>query len=134
VDDDEVSADRYEELSGISKSQYEQRLLRAVQQSLPVRPDVADDMGQVESVNLTGEGASTTIVVIFRVANRGPQRLFGWRIAIWPASEPSDPETGTPERYGSLFSVYLDEAINTIPFHERLQPPDADGIEWTEDW
>ena len=56
VYDDElsVSSARYEELSGVSKHEYEQRLLRAVQESLPQRTNVPDDMGQVESVTFAG--------------------------------------------------------------------------------
>jgi hypothetical protein len=135
VYDDElsVSSARYEELSGVSKHEYEQRLLRAVQESLPQRTNVPDDVGQVESVTFAGAGEETKIVVIFRVANRGPDRLFGWREGIWPRSSPSGPD-GTPEGFASLFPVYLDEAINTIPFQTHIQPPDGQGIEWLTDW
>ena len=129
-----VSPARYEELSGVSKHEYEQRLLRAVQEALPQRASVPADMGQVESVTFAGASVHTKIVVIFRVANRDTDRLFGWRIAIWPASNPSDDMTGTPEDYASLFPVYLDEAINTIPFHTQIEPPDDRGIEWLEAW
>jgi hypothetical protein len=136
VHDDElsVSSARYEELSGVSKREYEQRLFRAVQESLPQRTSVRVDQGQVESVTLAGAGEDTEIVVIFRVANRGPERLFGWRDRIWPAPNPSDRWTGTPEDLGSGFESDLDEAINTIPFHRQIQPPDDQGIEWVKDW
>jgi hypothetical protein len=135
VYDDELSASpaRYEQLSGVSKYEYEQRLLRAVQEALPQRMSVPADMGQVESVTFAGAGVHTKIVVIFRVADRGTDRLFGWRSAIWPAPNPNDDMTGTPEDYASLFPVYLGEAINTIPF-TQIQPSDHHGIEWLEDW
>lgn len=132
-DEGSVSSARYEELSGISKREYEQRLLRAVRESLRQRTSGPVDESQVESVTFAGAGEDTKIVLIFGVANRGPDRLFGWRIGIWLRSNPSDPD-GTPEYYASLFPVYLDEAINTIPFHAQMQAPDDQGIEWIEDW
>ena len=130
---DEMTPARYKELSGVSKREYEQRLLRAVQESLPRGASLRADQGQVESVTLAGAGEETKIVVIFRVANRGLHRLFGWRIAIWPASDPTEWMTATPEDYASLFPMYLDEAINTIPFHTQIQAPDNEGIEWVEE-
>jgi hypothetical protein len=132
-DEGSVSSAHYEELSGISKHEYEQRLLRGVQESLRERTSGPVDESQVQSVTLAGAGEDTKIVVIFRVANRGADRLFGWRIGIWPRLSPNHPE-GTPEDYALLFDVYLDEAINTIPFHAQIQAPDDQGIEWIEDW
>lgn len=90
---------------------------------------VPDDMGEVDSVSLVGDGADTKLAVIFRVENR-PGRVFGWRIPIWPAPDPQDDMAGSPESLAGLFPVYLDEAINTIPFHHEIQTPDHDGIEW----
>ena len=133
VYEDELSSARYAELTGVSKQQYEDRLLRSVQGWLLPRGNVPRD-SEVESVTLTGDGEDTKIVVMFRVADRGAGRLFGWRSAIWPASNPSDPEAGTPEDYASLFPVYLDEVINTIPFLTQMQQQDDQRIVWVEDW
>ena len=51
---------------------------------------------------------------------------------MWPVSPPDDDVAGTPELHAELLPVHLDEAINEIPFHERL-PTDPDDVEWV-DW
>jgi hypothetical protein len=133
VYEEEVSSARYEELSGVSKEEYERRLLRSVREIFGRERSATYETGQVESVTLSGAGEHTKLIVLFRVDNRGSDRRFGWRIAVWPASNPSDSMTGAPEDYASLFDVYLGEAINEIWFQPRY-PRDDQGIEWLEDW
>lgn len=140
---DEVSSDRYEELAGVSPAEYEQRLLVAVRHALIEEEWIAFEHGSagrrirgalpdgsVDSIELVGEGEATTLVIVFRTGER-PGRVFGWRVPVWPAPDPYSPVTGTPEWFGTLFGVYLNEWINTIPFEEQQR--DGDGVEWIAD-
>lgn len=86
----EVSSQRYEELTGTSKGQYEQDLLVAPRDTLMDFSGVAP-LGTVESVRLDGNNEDVCVVVHFR-AHHYPGRRFAWRFRVWPASEPgSDP-------------------------------------------
>lgn len=121
----EVTPQRYEDLTGVSKFDYEQRLLRAAQESLKEFMGLTPLDGSVESVALDGE-TEPWMIVRFR-ANHCPGRRFAWRFPVWPAIDPRD-EYGSPEGRAWLLTVHLEEAINEIDFGSV--PPDDDGIEW----
>jgi hypothetical protein len=139
-EDDWLDADDYERSTGVSKRNYEQRLLARARSSMmgewTIEPQEAApftrsgvlDTGSVDDVRLEGDGTDTTLVVLFHSDDR-PGCLFGWRISIWPAPAPDDPVMGTPERWGHLLSLELVELVDAPPGLPACDP-DADGITW----
>ncbi len=123
----EVSSQRYEELTGTSKGQYEQDLLVAARDTLMDFSGVAP-LGTVESVRLDGNNEDVCVVVHFR-AHHYPGRRFAWRFRVWPASEPGSDPYSSPDGRAYLLPVHLGEVINEIE-GGGATAPDASGVEW----
>jgi hypothetical protein len=129
-----------EQLTGMSKEDYERRLFAAVRESFMGEWTVREgarqytrqgalDAGSVDEVRMEGGGLDVEIVVLFRVDER-PGRVFGWRIPVWPtpAPDPDDPDTG-PEGWPFLLAIELCEARDLhVPL--ATGDPDAGGITW----
>jgi hypothetical protein len=137
--DDDLDPASYKRLTGTSKESYEQRLLVAAQASMmgevTVEPDDAPpytrlgilERGSVDDVSLDVDGADAALIVLFRAHDR-PGCRFGWRIPIWPAPPPDDPEMGTPEGCAFILSINLEEIVEapTLPPCD----PDPKTITW----
>ncbi len=123
-DEDDLSAEEYESLTGVSKAEYEAALLEAARRVFP-GPALE---GDVQSFAL--DQAESMLVVVF-TAHHLPGRLFGWRVPIWPAPHPSDRMTGTVDGLAVVLSVHLMELINDLPHAVRLST-DETGVEWVD--
>jgi hypothetical protein len=131
-----------ERLSGISKEDYERRLLVAARESLMGEYTVERDgrryirqgaleAGSVDDVRMEGDGPDVEIVVLFRVDER-PGRVFGWRMPVWPTPtpDPEDDYTG-PEGWADLLVVELWEDRDLV-VPKATGDADADGITWLD--
>jgi hypothetical protein len=129
-----------ERLTGMSKEDYERRLLVAARESFmgeytverDGRRDVrqgALDGGSVDDVRMDGEGLDVEIVVLFRVDER-PDRVFGWRMPVWPTPtpDPDDSYTG-PEGWADLLVVELWEDRDLVVPRVTHEPAE-DGVTW----
>jgi hypothetical protein len=137
---DYVDASEYERLTGIAKKSYERRLLAAARELMmgewTVEPDDApaykqlgvSEHGSVDDVRLEDNGTEVALVVLFRSDDR-PGCVFGWRIPVWPAPAPDDPDEGTPEGYAFILSVNLMELVD-LPASLPGSDPDARAITW----
>jgi hypothetical protein len=143
VSDDWLSTpEELEGRTGISKEEYEWRLLVAARVSVmgeyiverhgrrEVRQG-ALDRGFVEDVRMEGDGLDVQIVVLFRVDER-PGRVFGWRMPVWPTPtpDPEDDYTG-PEGWADLLVVELWEDRDLV-VPKATGDADADGITWLD--
>lgn len=126
--DEAADPGRFEQLTGVSRHDYEQRMLRTARCRLIETTGGTHLDGYVESVALDGESDDTALVVIFR-ANDFPGRRFGWRVPVWPVDDPVHDVSGAWPEPGDLLDVHLMEAINTI-LHGDRTPPDDHGVEW----
>jgi hypothetical protein len=138
--DDDLDPAAYERLTGVSKQDYEHRLLSSAQSSMmgewTIEPDDGPsytrigvlEAGSVESVSLDRDHPDVSLVVVLR-SNEHPACRFGWRIPVWPAPGPDDPETGTPEGCAFILSIDLIEILGA---HPGLPPcnPDTQGLTW----
>ena len=88
------------------------------------------DAGSVESVSLDGEDTDTALVVVFRSDDR-PGCRYGWRVPIWPAPPPDDPEMGTPQGCAFILSINLTELIEARLGLPSCNP-DAQGVTWID--
>lgn len=137
---DYVDASEYERLTGIAKESYERRLLAAARELMmgewTVEPDDAPAYTQlgvsehrsVDDVRLEDDGTEVALVVLFRSDDR-PGCVFGWRIPVWPAPAPDDPDDGTPEGCAYILSVNLMELVD-LPASLPACDPDSRGVTW----
>jgi hypothetical protein len=115
--------DQYAALTGVSKEEYEHRLLAVSRDALHNR--FTGGAVTVESIDLDREDLGTRIVVLFRLADR-PSKRFGWSVKVWPSPHPDDYD-GTPE-WGELLPTFLAEELAEP---SRLSgEPDAQGVTW----
>jgi hypothetical protein len=128
-------------LTGMSKEDYERRLLVAAREAFMGEWTVERDgrryvrqgaleAGSVDDVRMAGEGLDVEIVVLFRVDER-PGRVFGWRMPVWPTPtpDPDDSYTG-PEGWADLLVVELWEDRDLV-VPRVTADPDGDGVTWT---
>jgi hypothetical protein len=127
VDAGDWSPEEYAAASGMSKSEYEERFLRAARAELLAFVGSQPLDGHVESVEADTHGAGACIVVVFR-AHAYAGRRFGWRFPVWPASDPHG-LYGSPEEAATLLDVHLGEVINDIA-GGAASSPDDNGVEW----
>jgi hypothetical protein len=137
---DYVDASDYKRLTGIGKESYERRLLAEARALMmgewTVRSEDAPaatrldalERGWVDDVRLEGDESDVALAVLFRSDAR-PDSVFGWRVPIWPAPAPDDPDEGTPEGCAFLLSVNLMELID-LPARLPASDADAQGIIW----
>ena len=129
-----------ERLTGMSKVDYERRLLIAAREAFMGEYTIkradhqytrqgALEAGAVDDVRMDGDGLDVEIVVLFRVDER-PGRLFGWRMPVWPTPTPDahDSYTG-PEGWADLLVVELWEDRDLL-LPTTTGAPDPDGVTW----
>src|SRR5690349_2230986 len=105
--DEHVDALTYESLTGITTTEYEERLRTSIRDALASGDEVV-------SVTVVGSGTAASIVVRFRMTER-PGRTFAMRRSIWPVPRPDSPyEDGSPEEFGGLIAMNFDEDIQTL--------------------
>jgi hypothetical protein len=142
---DNVGSATYESLSGIAKTQYEQRFLAGVRYALVEEPGhstppdgeerwyrgiLAYYGGELASVGIDGVGDETSVVVHFRMRDR-PGQTFAMRRPIWPVRHPNTPyDEGLPEQYGGKVATNFDEEIATKWWDWKDRQPDRDGLVW----
>lgn len=129
-----------ERLTGMSKQDYERRLLAAARESFMGEHIIERDgrryvqqgaleAGSVDDVRMEGDGLDLEIVVVFRVDER-PGRVFGWRMPVWPTPtpDPDDAYTG-PEGWADLLVIELWEDRD-LAVPKTTGDPDTDGVTW----
>ena len=80
---EDLHPDEYEALTGITKVQYETRVLAGARgRALELYPPGKSD-ATIESVEIDGTGLDTSLVILFRIPER-PECLFGYRRELWP--------------------------------------------------
>jgi hypothetical protein len=122
-DNDDLGPADYEALTGLSKVEYELAFLQAARRIM-LGPQLD---GYVQSVEL--DDAASMLVVLFGVHHL-PGRVFGWRVPMWPASQPRDVDDASAD-FAVLLPVYLMELINDLPHAVRISP-DESGVEWVD--
>jgi hypothetical protein len=137
VDDHEFLPEAYEERFGISKAEYEQRVLALTRVELEraIHPDAPesyadcglDFRGSVIAVKLVGHGLDTELVVLFHLGES--LDVFGDRHRIWPAPDPRH-QMGTLESTANLIAVDVVETVQSTPPTALMQYRDEDGIAW----
>jgi hypothetical protein len=132
-DEEDLSPDEYEAATGVSPSEWERRALESMKRALAaewVRRDrtgreIARGSGidgvEIEHVAFEGQPPDTEAVVLFR-ADRRPGCLYGWRFHIWPVPPPDDEEMGTPESWGSVMRLNLEELVLAAPGLPECRP------------
>jgi hypothetical protein len=139
-DDGDSTPEELERLTGMSKEDYERRLLVAVRETFMGEWTVGEgdrqyigqgalEAGSVDDVRMEGDGLDVEIVVLFRVDER-PGRVFGWRMPVWPTPtpDPDDYYTG-PEGWADLLAIELREDRDLV-VPRTTGDPDPDGITW----
>jgi hypothetical protein len=107
----ELRPEDYEALTGVTRDEYEQRLLAAAREIALASYPPGSDEATIDAVELDGGSRNRSLVILFRIPQR-PGCVFGSRALIWPPPAPDDDEWGTPEGFGGwLAAIGIDEYV-----------------------
>jgi hypothetical protein len=121
----DLSPDEYESLTGITKVEYEARVLAAARAMAGELYPVGSPDAAIETLRIDGDGLDVCLVVLFRIPAR-PECLWGLRFELWPYDPDCDE---TPEYDGANcieqgVSEYVDQGGLVV---RECEP---DGITW----